>query len=323
MKAKLAAIVIAAAASAPAAASTYFDYPAKPVRIVVGATPGETNDLLARIVAPSLTNFLKRPFLIVNEPGGNGARAATMVAKAPADGHTVLLISALFATTVSLYRNLGYDPERDFTPIARFASFPQVLIVPSSLNVRTLPEFISLVRATPGRVSIASTGTGSISHLTAELMKLQAGWLNALHVPYRGNAQALAGLLGNHVHALVTNATAAQVHIRSGRVQALAVATAKRLPSLPNVPTFAESGIRGVEASGWSGIVAPAATPYEPVVRLSVAIADAISAPIVRERFASQGAESVHEGPEDFAKYLHQEIERWAKVVKASGIGPE
>jgi tripartite-type tricarboxylate transporter receptor subunit TctC len=323
MKAKLAALLIAAAPSVSAAASTYFDYPTKPVRIVVGATPGEANDLLARIVAPSLGNFLKRPFIIDNEPGGNGARAATMVARAPADGHIVLLVSAPFATTVSLYRNLGYDPERDFTPVARFASFPQVLIVQSSLKLRTLPEFISLVRATPGRVSIASTGTGTISHLAAELMKLQAGWLNALHVPYRGSAQAFAGLLGNHVDALVANAASAQVHVKTGRVQALAVATAKRLPSLPDVPTFAESGIRGVEASGWSGIVAPAATPYEPIVRLSVAIADAMGTAIVRERVASQGAESVREGPEDFARYLHQEIERWAKVVKASGIGPE
>ncbi|HZN22806.1 MAG TPA: tripartite tricarboxylate transporter substrate binding protein [Burkholderiales bacterium] len=323
MKVKLVAILLAAAAPASAAPPTYFDYPTKPVRIVVGATPGETNDLLARIVAPSLANFLKRPFLINNEPGGNGSRAATLVAKAPPDGHMVLLVSASFATSVSLYPNPGYHPERDFTPIARLASFPQVLIVQSSLKLGTLPEFISLVRATPGRVAIASTGTGTISHLTAELMKLQAGWLNALHVPYRGSAQALAGLLGNHVQALITNASTAQVHLRTGRVRALAVATAERLPSLPNVPTFAQAGVPGVEASGWTGIVAAAGTPYEPIVRLSVAIAEAMSTPAVVERFASQGAQTVREGPEDFGRYLHHEVERWAKVVKASGIGPE
>jgi tripartite-type tricarboxylate transporter receptor subunit TctC len=323
MRAQLAAFALAAAASATAVASTYFDYPTKPVRIVVGATPGEPNDLLARIVAPSLASFLKRPFVIDNEPGGNGSRAAATVAKASADGHVVLLVSAPFATTVSLYRNPGYDPQHDFRAIARFASFPQVLIVQSSLKLRTLPEFLSLVRASPGRISIASTGTGSISHLAAELMKVQAGWLDALHVPYRGSAQAFAGLLGQHVDALVANAAAAQVHMRTGRVQALAVATAQRLPSLPNVPTFAEAGIPGVEASGWTGLVAPAATPYEPVVRLSVAVAEAMNTATVRERIASQGAESVREGPEEFTRYLHEEIERWARVVKASGIGPE
>jgi tripartite-type tricarboxylate transporter receptor subunit TctC len=323
MNAKLVVILLVACACGPAGASTYFDYPAKAVRVVVGAPPGDTNDLLARILVPSLSDFFKRPFVIDNQPGGNGARAATLVSKAAPDGHTVLLVSAPFATMVSLYPTLAYHPERNFTPVARFASFPQVLLVQSSLRLRSLSEFIALMRASPGRIAIASTGTGTTSHLLAELMKLKAGWINALHVPYRGAAPALAALLGRHVDALITTVGTAQAQISGGRVQALAVATSKRVPSLPDVPTFREAGLPDVEASGWTGIVAPAGTPYEPVTRLSVAIANATKVPAVRERMATQGADTVEEGPEEFAKYLHAEVERWAKVVKASGLGSE
>jgi tripartite-type tricarboxylate transporter receptor subunit TctC len=323
MNAKLVALLLLAGACAPATAATYFDYPAKPVRIVVGGPPGDTNDLLARIVVPSLSDFFKRPFIIDNQPGANGSRAATLVAKAAADGYTVLLVSAPFTTMVGLYPGLAYQPERDFTPIARFASFPQVLIVQPSLKLRSLSEFISLVRASPGRIAIASSGAGTTSHLLGELMKLKAGWLNALHVPYRGAAPALAALLGKHVDALIATVGTAQAQIRSGRVQPLAVATSARVLSLPNVPTFREAGLPEVEASGWTGIVAPAGTPYEPVTRLSVAVADAIKVPAVKERMATQGADAVDEGPDEFAKYLHAEVERWAKVIKATGLGPE
>lgn len=291
--------------------------------MVVGAPAGDTNDLLARVIAPPLAQFFRHPFIIDNQPGANGSRAAMLVAKAPHDGHTLLMVSATFATTVSLYPQLGYDPQRDFTPVARIASFQQVLVVQPSLRVKTLAEFVSLVRAMPGRITIASTGTGTASHLAAELMKVRAGWLTALHVPYRGSAPALAGLLGNHVHALVATVSVAHPYIRNGRVQPLAVASVRRVPSLPTVPTFSESGISGVEASGWSGIVAPAGTPYEAVIRLSLAIRDVVSVRTTQERFATQGAEPVLDTPEEFARYLHGEVERWAKVVKAAGIGPE
>jgi tripartite-type tricarboxylate transporter receptor subunit TctC len=315
--------LIAAGACLPVPAGAYFDYPVRPVRIVVGAPAGDTNDLLARIVSPQLATFFKQPFLIDNQPGGNGSRAAMLVAKAPADGHTLLIVSATFATTVSLYPHLGYHPERDFAPITRIATFQQVLVVQPSLRLGSLADFLSLVRARPGLVTIASAGTGTASHLAAELMKVRAGWLTALHVPYRGNAPALAGILGNHVHALVATAAVAQPYIRTGRVQALAVASPRRVPSLPDVPTFRESGIPDVEATGWSGLVAPAGTPYEAIIRLNLALRDVLSAPVTRERLETQGAEPVREAPEEFARYLHAEVERWAKVVKAAGIGPE
>jgi tripartite-type tricarboxylate transporter receptor subunit TctC len=320
---KLVATFFLVGACLPATAPAYFDYPVKSVRLVVAAPAGDTNDLLARVITPPLAQFFKHPFTIDNQPGANGSRAAMLDAKAPHDAHPLLLVSATFATTVSLYPQLGYDPQRDFAPIARIASFQQVLVVQPSLRVKSLAEFISLVRATPGRITIASTGTGTASHLAAELMKVRAGWLTALHVPYRGSAPALAGLLGNHVHALVASVSVAQPYIATGRVQPLAVASARRVPSLPEVPTFSESGITGVEATGWSGIVAPARTPYEAIVRLSLAIRDVVSARTTRERFATQGAEPVLDTPEDFTRYLHNEVERWAKVVKAAGIGPE
>jgi tripartite-type tricarboxylate transporter receptor subunit TctC len=319
----LVAIVLVVGALLPAYAHAYFEYPVKSVRMVIAAPAGDTNDLLARVVAPPLGEFFKHPFVIDNQPGANGSRAALLVAKAPHDGHTVLMVSATFATTVSLYPQLGYDPQRDFAPISRIASFQQVLVVQPSLRVKSLAEFVSLVRATPGRITIASTGTGTASHLAAELMKVRAGWLTALHVPYRGNAPALAGLLGNHVHALVATVSVAQPYIKAGRVQPLAVASARRVPSLPGVPTFGESGIAGVEATGWTGIVAPAGTPYEAIVRLNLALRDVLSAGKTRERFATQGAEPVLDTPEEFARYLHEEVERWAKVVKAAGIGPQ
>jgi tripartite-type tricarboxylate transporter receptor subunit TctC len=307
----------------PGTAHAYFEYPVKSVRMVVGAPAGDTNDLLARVVTPPLAQFFRHPFIIDNQPGANGARAAMLVAKAPHDGHTLLVVSATFATTVSLYPQLGYDPQRDFTPIARIANFEQVLVVQPSLRVKSLAEFVSLVRAAPGRITIASSGTGTASHLAAELMKVRAGWLTALHVPYKGGAMALAGLLGNHVNALVATVSVAQPYIRNGRVQPLAVTSVRRVASLPTVPTFGESGISGVEASGWSGIVAPAQTPYEAVVRLSLAIRDVVSAPTTQERLATQGAEPVLDTPEEFARYLHSEVERWANVVKAAGIGPQ
>ena len=315
---KLAALLIVAMSSAPAAALDYFDYPVKPVRLVTGSVPGDPNDLLARIIAPALAQHFKQPFIVDPVVGANGNRAATQVARAAHDGYTLLVVSALFATSVSLYPDLAYHPLRDFAPIARLATFKQVLIVNSSLRTGTLGDFLSLVRASPGRISIASSGTGTTSHLAGELMKIRAGWLNALHVPYRGNGAALAGLLGNHVHALMATVPSVQGFIRNGRLKALAVADARRVPALPEVPTFAECGYPGVESSAWSAIVAPAGTPYEAIVRLSVAVTNATQLPAVRQRLAAYGAEPVNDTPERFAQYLYSEVEKWGKVVKAS-----
>ena len=319
---KLRALYIATALLAPAAAAAaYFDYPVKPVRIVVGSPAGDSNDLLARMAAPALAQFLKQPFIVETVAGANGNRAATQVAKAAADGYTLLAVSGLFVTSISIYPDLAYHPLRDFAPVARIGTFKQVLIVNASLTTRTLADFISTMRASPGRISIASAGTGTTSHLAAELMKIRAGWLTALHVPYRGNGAALAGLLGNHVHALMATVPSAQAFIRNGRLKALAVADASRVSSLPEVPTFAECGYPGIESSAWSGIVAPAGAPYEAIVRLSLAIANVARAPAIRGRFDAVGVEVPQDTPDAFARYLHSEVEKWGRVVKASGVG--
>ncbi len=322
MTPKLAALLVFAASCAPASGWAS-EYPERRVRMVVGAPPGDSIDIQARLVAHLISNFFRQRFTVENHVGRMGHAAAARVAKAPGDGHTLLVVSASFATNVSLYPDLPYHPQRDFVPIARLATFQHVLIINSTLDARTLREFLVLVRARPGRIAIASAGTGTTSHLAAELMKLRAGWLNALHVPYRGGAQALADVLGNHVHATFTSVSSAHGHVRSGRLRALAVASEERLPLLPEVPTFVESGFPGLAASGWSGVVAPAGTPYDTVVRLNLAIGEALSSGLMKQRFATQGAKALHEPPEHFVKYLRVEIEKWAKVVKASGLAPE
>jgi tripartite-type tricarboxylate transporter receptor subunit TctC len=317
MRMKLAALVAVPIACAAAAGPACAEYPSRSVRVVVGAPGGDPIDLMARFVTPALSTTFRQPFIVDNQVGAMGNVAAGRVAKAPADGHTLLVVSASFATSVSLYPDLAYEPQRDFTAVAKLASFNQVLVVNSTLSMRTLAEFLSFVRAAPGRVTIASAGTGTTSHLAAELMKIRAGWLDALHVPYRGNGPALVDVLGNHVHAAIATIALAHPHVRTGRLRALAVASAKRVAPLAEVPTFHESGFPGFEATAWSGIVAPAGTSYDTVVRLNLAVREAMSNPQTKQRFGSQGAAPANETPEQFRQFLRDEIEKWGKVAKA------
>jgi tripartite-type tricarboxylate transporter receptor subunit TctC len=304
-------------------ASVCGEYPSRPVRLVVGFVPGAPADLLARVLAPALKKYFDYPVIIDSYPGGSGNLAAARVAQALPDGHTLLLVSETFATSVSIFSNLVYNPQRDFEPVARIAQYHNVLAVNTASQIKTLADLLSMIRAQPGHVAIASSGTGSASHLAAELMKVRAGWLNALHVPYRGDRFALAGLLGTHVHAHFATIASAHPHIRTGRLQGLGVTSLRRSRLLPDVPTFDESGFPGFEAIPWNGVVAPAGTSYDTVVRISVALAQVIGAPMVRERFAAQGADLITDTPEQFTEYLRREVERWGKVVKASGFSIE
>jgi len=304
-------------------ASVYGEYPSRPVRLVVAFLPGAPADLLARVIAPALKKYFDYPVIIDSHPGGSGNLAAARVAQAPPDGHTLLLVSEAFATSVSIFSKLDYNPQRNFVPVARIARYHNVLAVNTSSQITTLANLLSMIRAQPGHVTIASSGTGSASHLAAELMKVRAGWLNALHVPYKGDRFALAGLLGTHVHAHFATIASAHPHIRTGRLQGLGVTSLRRSRVLPDVPTFDESGFPGFEAIPWNGVVAPAGTSYDTVVRINVALAQVIGAPMVRDRFAAQGADPIIDTPEQFTEYLRKEVERWAKVVKASGISVE
>jgi tripartite-type tricarboxylate transporter receptor subunit TctC len=292
------------------------EYPVRPVRMVVGAPAGDSTDITARFVAPGLAAFFGKPFIVENQPGATGNVAAIQVARMPSDGHTLLVVAATFSSNISVYPGLPYHPERDFVPIARLARLHHVLVVNDTVDAASAREFFSLVRALPDRISIASAGSGSTSHLAAELMMLHAGYLSALHVPYRGSAKALAELLGGHVHAMVAPVLSAQAHVMSGRLKALAVASRTRIAALPQVPTLIEVGVPRFDASAWVGVVAPARTRYDTVVRLNLAIADVLRQNATRRRFSSQGAEPVVETPEEFRDYLRAEIAKWSRAAK-------
>jgi tripartite-type tricarboxylate transporter receptor subunit TctC len=322
MNARLALLALGFAGLVPPA-WPYDEYPARPVRMVVGAPAGDSTDLLARMVAPGLAEFFRKPFVVENQPGATGNVAAIQVARMPHDGHTLLVVAATFSSNISVYPGLPYHPERDFVAIARLARLHHVLVVNSSVDVASAREFFSLVRAIPGRIAIASAGTGSTSHLAAELMMLRAGYLSALHVPYKGSAKALAELLGMHVQAMVAPVLSVQAHVLSGRLKALAVTSRTRLASLPEVPTLIEAGLPRFDAAAWVGVVAPARTRYDTVVRLNLAIASVLGERALQHRFVSQGAEAVVETPDEFRSYLRAEMEKWAGAAKTAASARE
>jgi len=294
-------------------------YPSRAVRMLVGFPPGGSTDIMARLIAPGLAEAFRQQFVIDNRPGANSNIAAELAAKAPADGHTLLVVSASFSTNVSLYPKMGYDPLRDFAPVSRIAAVHNILVVHPSVPARTVKELVALARARPGQLVFASSGSGSTSHLAAELLKTAAGGLDTIHVPYKGVAPVLVDLVAGNVHALVSTMPSATPHVKSGRLRALAVASLKRAANFPEMPTFAESGYPGFEASAWNAVLAPVRTPAEIVETLSTAIGRIVQQPDVREKLGAQGAEPVGDTPEQFGAYLRAEVAKWAKVVKASG----
>jgi tripartite-type tricarboxylate transporter receptor subunit TctC len=310
------AAAVTACASFPLHAQSY---PTKPVRIIVGFPPGGSTDIMARLIAPGLSETFRQQFVIDNRPGANSNIASEMAARAPADGYTIVVVSASFSTNVSLYPKMGYHPLRDFTPVTRIAAVHNVMVVHPSLPVKSVKAFVALAKAKRGEIVFASSGSGSTSHLAAELLKTSVGGLDTVHVPYRGVAPALIDLIGGQVHALVSTMPSATPHIRTGRLRALAVASAKRTRTMPEIPTFQEAGFPGFEASAWNAVLVPAGTPEDIVKRLNAAIVKIVHSPDTTEKLAAQGAEPVGDSPAQFDKYLHEEVAKWAKVVKASG----
>ena len=310
--------VIAACVLAPVVALAQ-SYPAKPVRMLVGFPPGGSTDIMARLIAPGLSEAFKQQFVIDNRPGANSNIAAELAARAPADGYTLLVVSASFSTNVSLYPKMGYDPLRDFAPITRIAAVHNVMLVHPSLPVKTVKEFVALAKAKRGEIVFASSGSGSTSHLAAELLKTSVGGLDTVHVPYKGVAPAIVDLISGQVHALVSTMPSATPHVKSGRVRPLAVASAQRAQTMPQVPTFQEAGFPGFEASAWNAVLAPAGTPDDIIRRLNAAIVKIVHSPDIKETLAAQGAEAIGDSADQFGKYLQAEVAKWAKVVKASG----
>ena len=310
-----------AAASAPhiALAQTA----GKPIRIVVPFTPGGSSDILARAIGPRLATALGVNVIVENRPGAGGSVAGGEVARAEADGSTLFMGHlGTLAVNPAIYPRLAYDPLRSFTPVAYVARVPNVLVVPTASEFKTFKDFLAGVRARPGRVTYSSGGNGSAAHITMEYLKLTAK-LFLLHIPYRGTAPSINDLIASQVDTTFTGATAVLSHVRSGRLRALAVGSAQRIPALPDVPTVAESGFPGFEADQWYGLMAPAATPAAVVARINAEVNRAMALPEVAEQFQREGAVAVPTTPQAFGDLIRREIPRWAEVVKAGNVKPD
>jgi len=298
------------------------NYPAKPVRIVVGFTAGGVSDIVARAAGQKMSELLGQPVIIDNAPGAGGIIATDRVAKAPADGYLLLLASnGPLAVNPSIYAKLPYDPVKDFALVSMIAAVPFVVIVNPVVPVQNMPQLIALAKLRRN-LTYSSAGVGSTAHLAAEYLKSIAGF-EALHVPYKGSPPALTDLMAGQIDMMVEAVPSALTYIRSGKLHALAVAARTRSSSLPAVPTTAEAGYKGYEVGSWFGIAAPAGTPREVVARLNQVITTGIASSDLRERLLGQGAEPFADSPEDFGNLLRDEIARWARVAKSAGIRPE
>jgi len=312
----LAAALVAASAAGGAAAQTY---PAKPVRLILPFPPGGPSDILGRAMSQKLGEQMGQQVIADNRPGAGGNLGMEVAAKSPPDGYTIVLASPTVAISPSLYRKLNYDPQKDLAPVSMVANIPNVLVVHLSVPAKTLKELIQLARRSPGKLNFGTSGAGSTTHLSVEILKNLAR-LDMVHVPYKGQGLALVGLLSGQVDLAVTAVPSALGMIQGGKLRPLAVLSAQRVPSLPGVPTSKEGGISDFEISVWFGILAPAATPRELVGRLNAELGKAFAAADLRERLAASGIEPMTGTPEQFGNFIRSETARYAKVIKAANI---
>jgi tripartite-type tricarboxylate transporter receptor subunit TctC len=294
-------------------------YPSKPIRIVVPFAAAGTTDILARAVGNEMQKAMGQPVVVENRPGAGGNLGSDVVAKAAPDGYT-LLVGAVSpqAINVTLYPKMPYDVMRDFVHITLIAAVPNVLEVHPSVPVKTVKELIALAKSKPGQLTYASSGSGTSIHLSAELFKTMAG-VDMLHIPYKGSGPAITDLVGGQVQLMFDNLPSSIAQIKAGKLRAIAVTTLKRSPALPDVPTIAESGLPGYDASSWFGMHAPAGTSKDIVQKLYQVVSKSLHTSEMTERLATQGAEAVGNTPEEFTEFVRAEIAKWAKVVKASG----
>jgi tripartite-type tricarboxylate transporter receptor subunit TctC len=318
---RIAAIAVAALVAAAAAAGAGAQgYPAKPVRIVVPYPPGGGNDFLARLLAQKLGERWKQTIVIDNRGGASGMIGAEAVARSAADGYTICVCaSPEVALNSTLYPRMPYDPTRDFSPITQLASSALVLAVHPSLPARTPKEFIALARKRPGELSYSSVGAGSPQHIAGEWMKLLAG-IQLIHVAYKGGGPQIVDLMGGHMHSGFVALPVIAPYLKSGRVRPIAVTTAKRAASLPELPTLAESGVAGLDVSQWYAVVAPAGTPADIAARLNADFVETVKLPDVRTRMAEMGAEPVGSTSAQFGEMIRSEIAKYRRIVKETGI---
>jgi tripartite-type tricarboxylate transporter receptor subunit TctC len=294
-------------------------YPAKSVRIIVPAAPGGGTDLIGRVLAQKFSKTFAQSFVVDNKGGAGTTLGTDLAAKSPPDGHTLLLTHVSLAFNASYYRRLPYDAVKDFAPIALVASQPYILVVHPSLPVKNVGDLLKLVRTRPGSLSYASGGAGSGPFMAAELFKIVTR-IELLHVPYRGSGLAFTDVISGQVPVMFATVSLALPHVRARRVRGLASSSARRLAAMPELPTIAESGVREYDFSTWYGLLAPAGTPRTIITRLNEETAKVLDEPETRERFAGDGIEPLKSSPEEFAAFIARDIERWAKVVKATGL---
>lgn len=293
-------------------------YPSRPIRLIVPGAPGGAGDFLARIVGPRLADAFKRPVVIDNRGGAGGVIAAELTAKAQPDGYTLLMTYSGHTTNASLNPNASYRAVDDYQPITQVASSPLVLVINPQLPLNSVQELMAYGKANPNKLNFGSAGNGSGAHMSLVLLKYMTG-LPAQHIPYKGMGPAIVDLLGGQVQALFAGVLPIQPLVRSGRVRALAVTSAQRVAALPNLPTIAETGVPGYEVTTWYGVLAPAGVPKPIVARLHREIVKILLTPEVNQRLRGDGAEVIASSPEVFEMMLRGEIEKWAKVVKATG----
>jgi len=315
---RLPAALLALAALAFCAAAAAQSYPARPLRFVVGFTPGGGVDINARLLAAKMSELIGQQVVVENKPGAGTNIANELVAKAAPDGYTLLFTSPAVAINMSLYKNPPYDALRDLAGVSVFSQSVNLLVVPASLPARSVQELVKLAKEHPGSLNYSSAGQGTTQHLAAELFKLRTG-TNIVHVPYKGSAPSLTALIAGEVQLSFVNPLAIGQHVKSGRLRALAVAGAKRTELMPDVPTMKEAGVAGVEVPLWFGLLAPSATPRDIVQTLASAVARSAASPDTRQRLHEQGAEPVGNSSDDFSRQLREEVARWAEVVRVSG----
>ncbi len=313
-------VVVGTACAAAGALGQTADYPNRPIRIIVPLAPGGNVDIVARAVAGRIAKDLGQPVVVENRPGASSLVGTQLAAKSAPDGYTLLAVANTFATVPSIVSNPGYDPLKDFVGVSLTCLVPQVLVVNPGLPVQSVAELIARAKAEPGKISYASSGTGSTGHMAAELLNRQAG-VRMLHVPYKGNSQAIVDVLSGQVTMMFDQVSTSLPQIKAGKLRAIAVTSLKRSPLLPAVPTIDESGVPGYEDITFNGLVAPAGTSGEVLARLNQAVAKAVSDRALYERFLERGVElKASASPDEFTAYLAAEFEKKARLARDAGI---
>jgi len=316
------AVLFVIALGIPATNAVAQSYPARPVRLIIPFPPGGSNDIVGRMIAAQLGDRLGQQVVPDNRGGAGGTIGTELAAKAPADGYTLLLISTAYAFNTSIYKKLPYDPVKSFVPVALLGSGPGVLVINPGLPVNSVAELLAYAKERPGKLNNASAGVGSFQHLASELFRIQAG-IQWLHVPYKGGGPAMMDLIAGQADVSVGSLIQMLPHVRSGKLKALGTTGAKRSPVLPDVPTVAEAGVPGYEATNWWGLLAPAGAPQAIVDRLHQEVGAVQASTETRKRFETEGAEAREMTSAEFGAFILAETTKWARVVKEAGITAE